>query len=1101
MEPGSNPMKILNKITLLSLVSLVACTTPNIVEQPPLQTERRILGLVNVDFALENNVVVAKAKFTPSPSMQVQAGPSAPPALNYNAVTLTRAFTGRTDYTPTRQRFIFSNFRLTNNTGSAFQNLTFYGVRLNANVGDTALFGLAREDGSAVPNIVNIARTMKPNHGMRINSTSLSLEVDPDKADFQAISTADAGAITSATNTADPNFFTNAGITDVLDYGFSARNFNTSGNRRVIPANGGQGQVTISLNYPLAPNTFDNPARWTWVFLVVDEPTTRVTRSLEETSSTGVAERARDTGATNPEIVLMGRTGNPSITVLKPSPLTGNYNGRQIAYNQIRIATFPTFISDVGALWVQANASPGGNGSPGLPFQTIQEAVNAAEPSGDVIRVRAGTYPEVGDLTINKSVQIYGPVSSTDGRDPSRCVTGTEPSCSSDARITGLTKITATGQVTMAGFRFFDTSADPVANPNARVVLDVQSLGNHILENNVFYRDGGNACVSNCSPLGVTSVFAPVKGVIALKTANLGGGGVTVRQNRVTGNPVSGAGLFANKSFGGTDGAAISIGGGLNTTVVRDNTMNFLRTAMFVNNPTASYLITGNTFTDNATAFGLQSVAIANMTISGNTFSTTDPIARANATYFNLQNTVPNTFTLTASNNTYDSKLPSAMSLSELFQLENQTRHRIDNDPFGLVRFVPNNLYFTPRSCPFEPTTGCTVGTADPQRAINIAAAGSTIHIDVGTYTNQLTITKDLTILGQGATTIIKAPAVLTGDPLSAGITSVVRISNNATVTMNMLKVSGPGPTGCGSLTYGIFAVEGSTLNISNSTLEDIRDNPISGCQNGIAIRAGSGPLFQSGTLNANTNIFTGFQKGAVIVDGTGSTGTITGNTITGVGPTGIAANGIQISRNATATVSGNTISNNQCNIASPTCGLSGAWSTGILLFEAGATTISGNTISDSDAGILISDGVTGTAVNGNTLTNNLYANISIYNGAGSMTMNGNILTGGTNSGLDLYHDSGATSSLTVTGMGNKISGALNGIEITDTAPADAYQINLNLSSGNITGTTYAVKNNTTVLAVLPNNWWGDPSGPNPPGTGSAILGPVNFTPPAGGPF
>ena len=43
-------------------------------------------------------------------------------------------------------------------------------------------------------------------------------------------------------------------------------------------------------------------------------------------------------------------------------------------------------------LFVQSSAAPGGDGSQAMPFQTIQEALNVAEPNG-IINVLSGNYP------------------------------------------------------------------------------------------------------------------------------------------------------------------------------------------------------------------------------------------------------------------------------------------------------------------------------------------------------------------------------------------------------------------------------------------------------------------------------------------------------------------------------------------------------------------------------------------------------------------------------------------------------------------------------------------------------------------------------------
>ena len=93
------------------------------------------------------------------------------------------------------------------------------------------------------------------------------------------------------------------------------------------------------------------------------------------------------------------------------------------------------------------------------------------------------------------------------------------------------------------------------------------------------------------------------------------------------------------------------------------------------------------------------------------------------------------------------------------------------------------------------------------QAAINAADRGDTIQISAGTYVEQLTINKNLRLLGSGAdenddhegqrktadthSTVIKAPTTLL--PGSFGRTVIVDIRNGAKVTISNLTIMGPG--------------------------------------------------------------------------------------------------------------------------------------------------------------------------------------------------------------------------------------------------------------------------------------------------------------------
>ena len=79
------------------------------------------------------------------------------------------------------------------------------------------------------------------------------------------------------------------------------------------------------------------------------------------------------------------------------------------------------------------------------------------------------------------------------------------------------------------------------------------------------------------------------------------------------------------------------------------------------------------------------------------------------------------------------------------------------------------------------------------QAAITAAIPGDTIQVAAGTYTEQLIISKNLTLTGAGsATTIIQAPPIMTADPTFAG-PSIVVVNSGATVTISGFTSSGTG--------------------------------------------------------------------------------------------------------------------------------------------------------------------------------------------------------------------------------------------------------------------------------------------------------------------
>lgn len=273
---------------------------------------------------------------------------------------------------------------------------------------------------------------------------------------------------------------------------------------------------------------------------------------------------------------------------------------------------------------------------------------------------------------------------------------------------------------------------------------------------------------------------------------------------------------------------------------------------------------------------------------------------------------------------------------------------------------------------------------ASIQAAVDAASTGDTINVGPGLYPEQVVITKTLTIAGAGAiSSTIQAPVSIPA--ASSPDSTIVKIAGaGVNVEMSGFTVAGPGPSGCGSILAGVMVRDGAAVNFHNNKVVDIRDNPMSGCQNGIGILVGRTAWSTSGTATLTNNIFQGYQKGGIVVDGASSSATITGNTVTGVGPTsGIAQNGIQLSRGATGTVSGNTVTGNVWTGTyggsnDPVSDPDADGSTGILPYFSGALTISGNTLTNNQFGIwsvgATSLNISGNAITGTVTGGNVYA-------------------------------------------------------------------------------------------------------------------------------
>jgi len=253
------------------------------------------------------------------------------------------------------------------------------------------------------------------------------------------------------------------------------------------------------------------------------------------------------------------------------------------------------------------------------------------------------------------------------------------------------------------------------------------------------------------------------------------------------------------------------------------------------------------------------------------------------------------------------------------------------------------------------------------QDAINAAAAGDRIRICKGTYTEQLTIQKSLTLDADSGAILM--PAAMHQNTVSlfdsAPIATAILVQNVSNVAVRGLIVDGAnnGISECAPDLEGI-TFQNASGSIERAAIRNFKlGSGLEGCQ------SGSGIFVQSGggaTSNVEINDCTihDYQKNGITADEVGTQAAIRRNVVTGIGPTtGAAQNGIQIGFGAGGSIERNLVTNNifsPCNNAA-TCT---AVATNILVAQSDGVEVSHNHAGISQVAIFIA--ANGASVVGN---------------------------------------------------------------------------------------------------------------------------------------
>jgi parallel beta-helix repeat protein len=387
------------------------------------------------------------------------------------------------------------------------------------------------------------------------------------------------------------------------------------------------------------------------------------------------------------------------------------------------------------------------------------------------------------------------------------------------------------------------------------------------------------------------------------------------------------------------------------------------------------------------------------------------------------------------------------------------------------------------------------------QDAINAASDGATINIPAGTYTETITVNKEVTLLGanhdvdpaggldRGGESVIVGQVTITADAatvngfkltssyITAGYTSAQNVNisynilENVVATWSAIHLHGNHQCDGAYVGYntiinaqgdGIWTVGNDDVTIEyNHILDNTGERAIQALNHvgtGIVIHANT--ITNSGGKGINywaedggeitDNVITNSKYEAIYTD---AQATISGNQILGGDMYGILVVAWTSGTAADSTVSGNTISNtNWEGIQSDV-----------------QVTITNNDISGGYNGIQLSNAASGSVIDGNNIHDNRYWGLSILDSVTDAIVKNNQLSYNPYCGVIVWGD----------GEGSGI------------------HINCNEITGN---GIYGVESQRTTSNVdATQNWWGDASGPthstNSGGTGNAVSDNVDYDP------
>jgi nitrous oxidase accessory protein NosD len=258
------------------------------------------------------------------------------------------------------------------------------------------------------------------------------------------------------------------------------------------------------------------------------------------------------------------------------------------------------------------------------------------------------------------------------------------------------------------------------------------------------------------------------------------------------------------------------------------------------------------------------------------------------------------------------------------------------------------------------------------QDAINAANPGSLIRVCPGTYPEQLSIEKSLSIEGDNGAIVMPSNMMAnttgsSGAPIAAAI--LVKEAANVEIEGLIVDTANSGITECSPDLIGIL-YQNSSGRIEHNAVRNVKLSvSLNGCQSGDAIVVQSLGS-ETSKVTVDDNSVHDYQKNGITGNESGSEVAISNNVVTGLGPTtGAAQNGIQKGFGPKGSVLRNTVTD---NVWSPCVSLENCAfnASGILIFQSDDVRVEHNKVATNQLGIYASG--QGDEIESNDISNSL---------------------------------------------------------------------------------------------------------------------------------